>query len=245
MDRFINEHKEAWRLETPASGGDASINSTATRIECRSPNTTDVLKSLAKGTDLQHVVLSFPHRAIHRYTWGEAPELQVLQSIDAQAYFSHLTAMHLHQLISPAPKVVYLNSEQSMSAGGGSLSQESIDRAFKGKCRISNNVCKYRGHQVCRLNGGDTRQLGVIKFPFRAEGYEVNVTDVERTLIDATVRPVYAGGVAAQSLGTDSTSVTFSGRRFSLHCGSGSSGSGKGMAEESWTPAALGHRRPP
>ena len=56
-------------------------------------------------------------------------------------------------------------------------------------------VSRYLGKTFI-LNGKNTNQLGVIGQIFNFEGLEskVRVTDLERTLIDITVRPVYSGG---------------------------------------------------
>jgi predicted transcriptional regulator of viral defense system len=102
--------------------------------------------------------------------------------------------MHLHGLTDQVPKTIYFNVEQPASGGGGKLTQEGINRAFQAKCRTSNNVITFRDVRICRLNGGNTHQLGVIDFKTDS-GEKIRVTDIERTLIDAVVRPVYAGGI--------------------------------------------------
>ena len=85
------------------------------------------------------------------------------------------------------------NIEQPATGGGGTLSQEGINRAFSNKCRISNNRIDFGDVKICLLNGQNTGRLGVTKTDFN--GSTVNVTNIERTLIDATVRTVYTGGI--------------------------------------------------
>ncbi|MBI1899896.1 MAG: hypothetical protein HYS13_02125 [Planctomycetia bacterium] len=153
------------------------------------------LDYLLKSTRLEHARIAFPQRPVIRYTWGAVPTLTIVQSIDREGYFSHFTAIRLHGLTDQLPKTIYFNHEQVNRGGGGQLTQEAIDRAFRGKCRVTKNVARFRGHNVFLLNGQNTAQLGVIDLT-TSDGEELRVTNVERTLIDATVRPVYAGGVA-------------------------------------------------
>ncbi len=60
------------------------------------------------------------------------------------------------------------------------------------------------------LNGMHTGNLGVIKMS-GPDGEKLKITDVERTLIDITVRPEYAGGIhevlKAYRLAKDKVSV--------------------------------------
>ena len=138
--------------------------------------------------------MPFPYRTETRFTWGDAPLYDLIQSLDADGYFSHYTAMHFHGLTEQIPKTIYFNVEQPASAGGGKLTQEGINRAFRAKCRTSNNFITLRDVRICRVNGGNTHQLGVIEFK-TDDGEQIRITDIERTLIDVVVRPVYAGGI--------------------------------------------------
>jgi hypothetical protein len=188
INRIILENLEAWQIE------DQEANEDDGAIPVKSYLQADVLDVILKNTKLQTVKLAFPYRTVFRFTWGEAPTNQILQSLDDKGYFSHYTAIRIHGLTDQIPKTVYFNVEQPATGGGGALSQEGIDRAFRGKCRVSNNVIELRDLKVCKLNGQNTSQLGVIRAATDG-GYDVRVTNLERTLIDATVRPVYAGGV--------------------------------------------------
>jgi predicted transcriptional regulator of viral defense system len=120
--------------------------------------------------------------------------VELIQSIRPEGYFSHFTAMQLHGLTTQVPKTSYLNFEQRATGGEGALSQQAIDRAFRQKCRVTTNMVNFQDHRICILNGRNTRQSGVIEWTTN-DGANVRVTDIERTLIDATVRPIYSGGV--------------------------------------------------
>jgi predicted transcriptional regulator of viral defense system len=93
------------------------------------------------------------------------------------------------------PKTIYFNVEQPASPGGGDLSQERIDRVFKGRCRVTTNFITFRNLKIYKLNGANTERLGVVPIQ-TSEGENIHATNVERTLIDAVVRPIYAGGIA-------------------------------------------------
>lgn len=147
-----------------------------------------------KGSLKEHRI-ELPSRPTTRFSWGEATTFEVVQSLNNQGYFSHASAIFLHGLTEQVPKTIYFNIEQKASGTGGGLSQESINRAFKGKCRVSNNRTKFRDRTLCLLNGQNTNQLGVVDFS-SVEGAGLRCTNIERTLIDATVRTIYSGGVA-------------------------------------------------
>jgi predicted transcriptional regulator of viral defense system len=153
------------------------------------------IAAMLKSSLLKQVRLQFPHRRKTRYTWRDVGLFDLLQSLDPHIYFSHYTAIHLHGLTEQVPKTVYLNVEQKLSGGGGTLTQAAIDRAFQGACRVSKNFIEYLGHRIYILNGQNTGRLGVVEIESPDSKQKLHVTDIERTLIDATVRPIYSGGV--------------------------------------------------
>jgi hypothetical protein len=194
IGRFINQHADAWLITVPNWNGKSRAKRYGSVIPVESDGQNAILNALLESKKLQKIRLPFPYRTEVRFTWGEAPTYELIQSLAADGYFSHYTAMHFHGLTDQIPKTVYFNVEQPASAGGGSLTQERIDRAFRTKCRVSNNFITFRDVRVCRLNGGNTHQLGVIDLK-SDDGEKIRITDIERTLIDAVVRPAYAGGI--------------------------------------------------
>jgi predicted transcriptional regulator of viral defense system len=149
---------------------------------------------LIENTPLQAIRFEFPSRPTIRYVWDSAPVYEVVQSIKPEGYFSHFTAMAFHGLTRQIPKTIYLNFEQHLSGGGGDLSQPAIDRAFRAKPRISANLAPFEDYRICLVNGRYTGRLGVINIS-QPEVGNVQVTGLERTLIDIAVRPAYSGGV--------------------------------------------------
>ena len=186
LRQIVTENRDKWLADQEKPG----------RWRVKSRNIRDVVAALTSHGLLSRIALPFPHRAIQRFMYGEVPSLEVLQSVDRSAYFCHYTAIHIHGLTTQIPKTVYLNVEQPGSGGTAELTQEGIDRAFRGKCRVSSNEIEFRGQRVFKLNGRNTGELGVVRFSPDDDGSPLRITNIERTLIDATVRPVYAGGVA-------------------------------------------------
>jgi hypothetical protein len=150
---------------------------------------------LLEKTATRRVVFDLPYRRETRFLWGNPSPYEVILSLKPAGYFSHYTAMFLHQLTEQVPKTFYLNTEQPPKPPPTSgLEQERIDAAFRRSPRVSKNCTIYEDRQVCLLNGMHTGRLGVIEIT-GSQGPPLPVTCIERTLIDIAVRPIYAGGV--------------------------------------------------
>jgi hypothetical protein len=149
---------------------------------------------LISNTELRKWRAEFPHRPVLRYVWKKSTLLELVQSINSEGYFSHYSAVALHGLTDQLPKTVYFNIEQLATGGDGELSQSGIDRAFKANCRVSKNTATLKDRRICLLSGKNTGSLGVATMDSEY-GSNVRVTNLERTLIDLTVRPIYGGGV--------------------------------------------------
>lgn len=135
-----------------------------------------------------------PYRAFERYIWGEASPYEVALALRGGSYLSHRSAAFLHDLVSSEGQEIYANKEQSAKAAPrGTLTQEGIDRAFANHPRSSNYVFSYEEKRIVLMSGKQSGNLGVapVSVPF---GPSLLATGPERTLIDITVRPAYAGG---------------------------------------------------
>lgn len=156
------------------------------------------IRFLIQSTKLTRLDFPFPYRKEHRYTWGDVPLLEVLLTLKKDAYFSHYTAMRMHGLTEQIPKTIYLNHEQRPQPQTSQLEQGRIDAAFSRRPRISQNAIDFNETRICLINGMHTGQLGVIDERVNYDSSDtvnVRLTNLERTLIDITVRPVYSGGV--------------------------------------------------
>ena len=154
------------------------------------------IQLLLEKTALQEITFAFPARRETRYIWGDVPFLVVVASLKSEGFFSHYTAMQLHDLTDQIPTTIFLNQEQPPKYvdHDAILSQESIELAFQQLPRKSNNIATVGEYHICLLNGKHTGRAGVawIDLP---DGYKLPLSSLERTLIDITVRPAYSGGV--------------------------------------------------
>ena len=148
---------------------------------------------LAEGGLKQVELQSEHYRNEIRYAWDQPSAYTVALSLRNKSYLTHGTAVFLHGLNDQVPKRIYVNHEQSPKPQGGSLTQEGLDRAFAGRQRQSNLSYSYEDFQIVIVNGKFTDRLEVS--PLDVEGKKLDVTRLERTLIDIAVRPAYAGGV--------------------------------------------------
>jgi len=194
LKRIVLQQQSTWLL-TPKSPEEAKeLLDTHQAIAIDSLTSRAITSAIVKETPLQKITFPFPYRTVIRFAWGDVPTFQLIQSVEPEGYFTHFTALQFHGLTQQIPKTIYFNDEQHTTGGGANLTQHGLDNAFKGKCRISQNVIDFRDYKVCRVNGRHTGQLGVIT-PRFFDGSEVRVTNLERSLIDATVRPAYSGGI--------------------------------------------------
>jgi hypothetical protein len=176
IQRILDENRAFWRL-------------------AKSMSYSDFVEYLVAKTKLNKRVFNFSYRPIVRYVWGEVPLYELLLSLKPNSYLTHYTAVYFHDLTEQTPTTIYMNVEQEPKPRPkGALIQERIDAAFKRPTRLSNNVAHYQDRTIRMLNGMHTGNLGVIEMS-GPEGETLRVTDVERTLIDITVRPEYAGGI--------------------------------------------------
>lgn len=138
---------------------------------------------------------STPGGPITRYVWGPVSMYALGVSMRPGAYLSHASAVFLHGLTDQIPKTVYVNKEQSAKPPPeGNLTQDALDRAFANAQRASTYVFEYEGFRFVLLSGKNTNRLEVSQLR-DPQGEYVDVTKLERTLIDIAVRPAYAGGV--------------------------------------------------
>jgi len=129
-----------------------------------------------------------------KFAFGDVSEYEIALSLQPGSYLSHYSAMYQHGLIENIPQVIYTNKEQSRKPRYSSdLSQESLDRAFARPMRKTKQIAQYDRFKIYLLNGKHTSNLGVIDHELG--GITIRITGLERTLVDAVVRPDYSGGV--------------------------------------------------
>jgi hypothetical protein len=157
------------------------------------PTTEEIVPVLLENELLKITEITSPvYGRKKRYLLGRVSFLQFASSFYKDSYLSHGTALQLHGLARFDQ--IFVNREQSPKHSGSRLSQSGLDRAFRSQQRQSNYIFQHGHRTITFLNGKHTHRAGVVNF----EGPEhepLQVTNLERTLIDAIVRPQYAGGI--------------------------------------------------
>jgi predicted transcriptional regulator of viral defense system len=138
---------------------------------------------------------NFSFRPVTLFFWGEVTVYEIAMSLRPLGYLSHLSAMSFHGLtVAKNSRIIYVNDEQEPKPQNtGSLEQGRIDAAFSRRARVSNNKVTAGDYIFYLLSGKNTGRLGVIEK--EVASLVVRVTDIERTLIDAVVRPAYSGSI--------------------------------------------------
>ncbi|MCX2861983.1 hypothetical protein OOZ63_09040 [Paucibacter sp. PLA-PC-4] len=166
----------------------------------QSTTLTAFIEFLLKSGRLKRHKFDFPNRPETVYSWGTPPTMELLLHLKANSYFSHYTALRMHGLTEQVPKLVYISHERSTPPStGDDITQAAIDKAFRQPARVSQNAVDFGELRIVLLNSANTGELGVVDQEHQqGEGpaAKVRVTSIERTLIDAAVRPTYCGGVA-------------------------------------------------
>lgn len=119
-----------------------------------------------------------------RYLTHGASELDVAVSLVNKCYLSHYTAVFLHGLTNQVPKTIYVTSEQSKKINNDrELLQRAVDEAFSKPQRQSTMFTSFGDFSFTLLKGMNTGRSGITIID------NLPVTNLERTLIDITVRP--------------------------------------------------------
>ena len=177
MEQLLARQREGWRL---ASG---------TRVQ-------DFVELMKAATSLRAVQVEASPKPKMLYTWGEATAFEIGNHLVPRAYLSHYTALYLHDLTEQIPKQLFVNQEQSLKKPPQLpvLTQQELDAAFARPQRLAQAQAHCGNYSFVQLHGRFTGRLGVVKQTHFAAG-QVELTSIERTLVDVTVRPDYAGGV--------------------------------------------------
>lgn len=130
-------------------------------------------------------------------TEPDATTQNIALTIKKDGYLSNYSSMQIHQLTLQIPKSLYISFNKSLELkdikkSENEISQENIDIAFSKPQRITSEVYKSeldntRFYFIQKAH--KEKNIGIIS----NDNY--SYTDLERTLIDIAVRPVYSGGV--------------------------------------------------
>ena len=178
LSKVLAENKEPWRLSAITS-------------------TEDFINFLLEKNIMDEIKIeSKKYKSLSKYVFGQISPFEIALSLSKNSYLCHYSAVFLHNLTENVPKTIYTNFEQiprNTMDNRSNLIQENIDKAFARPMRQTNNIYTFNENTVYLLNGKNVNQQGVVELEL--EGRKLPVTSIERTLIDITVRPNYAGGV--------------------------------------------------
>jgi hypothetical protein len=152
----------------------------------------DLIDYLIKYSHLQLIKFKTP-RTEKLFIWRLCNKFDLFPTLRPKGYYTHQTALYFHG-ISQLSNSIYFNHEQPARPSTGNLDQSRIDNAFSKGQRLTSARTNHDGVEYWLLNGKQTGRYGVIIMK-TADGTEVPVTDLERTLVDIAVRPAYASGV--------------------------------------------------
>jgi hypothetical protein len=198
LDFFDNEPTKVYRASDLTNILEAQRESWELPISLTFHKFSEFFSQEGKLRSLQFKFLFQPTTL---FEWGDASINEIAMAIRPRGYLSHLSALRYHAF-SDQPgdedeKIIYINDEQKEKPkSSGRLEQLRIDAAFKRPVRKSNNRVDMKGYTFYQLSGMHTNQLGVIEVQDANCPVPIRVTKPERSLIDATVRPIYSGGPA-------------------------------------------------
>lgn len=144
-----------------------------------------------KQVELQSFVIDSSKKKYEVLAIEKSSIFSIIQAINQKGYFSHLSALYINKLVAE-PEVNYFNIEHAKPSKRFELNQQSVDKAFSKPARLSSNKYTLSNKALFIINGLFTDKIGVLKVSADTDYYQY--TDIERTLIDISVRPQYAGG---------------------------------------------------
>ena len=133
---------------------------------------------------------------LERYTYGDVSPFEVALSIRSNTYLSHFSSMFLLGLTEQLPKVIYVTFEQTSKLRDKAIkiNQDSIHTAFSKAQREPDHYFAYQDYKIVLLNSKSSNKAGVSRSN-SIYGKNLPIANIERTIIDITVRPAYSGGV--------------------------------------------------
>jgi predicted transcriptional regulator of viral defense system len=178
LGAILSKERRSWRLEQKTT-------------------VKDFIDFLIESGNLTRFEFPFPNRHETLFAWGKVPTMEMLLHIKTSSYFSHRTAVYMHGLAKHIPPDIYISHERASPSRNANIDQARIDEAFRSPAHATQNTTDFGDRHLVLLNGASSQQLGVEKQTVKYGADKaalVRLTNMERTLIDAAVRPIYTGG---------------------------------------------------
>ena len=123
---------------------------------------------------------------------------EIIQSIKPNLFFSHYSALRIHSLTEQVPNDVYVSSKKTVYNYNSDklLTQSAIDDAFNKPARKKERTGVYKNKNIYLLENV-VSDIDIIDFEINSPNRQISirVTNLEKTLIDAAIRPYYCGGI--------------------------------------------------
>ncbi len=144
--------------------------------------------------------LEFKRLLIDRFevfSYKKPEYLDIFQKLKRFSFFSHYTALRLHDLTEQTPYHVYVSTARENTKSAEEISQHEIDAAFSKEKRKASEPISFDKYKifirtiVCGNQDVETKQINSEEYSFF-----INITNLEKTLIDAVIKPEDCGGPA-------------------------------------------------
>lgn len=111
----------------------------------------------------------------------------IASSYSRHSFFSHGSALKLHKIDDTPTDIIYLTQNNYTLGRGSELTQKALDDSFRKPQRITTKIIKNNQLKIYLLSGQNHDSMIT-----SIDGYAV--TNLEKTLIDITIRPSYSRG---------------------------------------------------
>lgn len=131
------------------------------------------------------------------FTYKDADNFDIFQKIKKSLFYSHYTAIRFHDLTEQTPYHIYLSSARVNQSIDYKIEQKLIDEYFAVKKDKKYEFIEFDKFKinmktvVCDSVDIETKKINTENY-----SYFINLTNIEKTLIDAVINPDYCGGPA-------------------------------------------------
>lgn len=183
MDNFINELIEKHDIGETDSGTVKAL----------------LYNDAIKTVDLTWPNLKQDYTKVYSTSLNHHP-YEVALALVPNAYFCFGTAAYLNGLSNQIPKNLYVGKDRhTKKKRGGDIDFDEFDLIdqFMKPYRETNKFCLYKDSRITIVERDIETNFGVLKNQLELLGKKTDIvlTDIERTLIDISVRPDRSGGV--------------------------------------------------
>lgn len=152
------------------------------------------LKSRDRNEIKDYLVKHFVKKIISGklYQFSDEADILDISSVTSKfSFFSYQTSLYIHSLTDKISNNIYLVKERKeiRKQPQISIAQNAIDLSFSKPQKMTSNKKEIEGFTINIISGQFQNHIGVQKHK------QYFISDIERTLIDCVVRPLYAGGV--------------------------------------------------